>query len=164
MSATDTEGDNMLYICCMYTLKKSSCLQLSMVMRKAKSFFYTSSVMNLKHLHFLMFTSLQRERIHTCSILYTWIATKAQKWEAHTNTNVVAERYTIMSEQQEKTEFPRHVPIPLKAQSQGWILQLADKCLSKTVMSSLSFIFGIHHSGDSTFVDGIFTLEKRKWN
>lgn len=27
---------------------------------------------------------------------------------------------------------------------------------------SFSFIFGIDHSRDSTFVDGIFTLEKKK--
>lgn len=132
-------------------------------MRKAKSFFYTSSGVKM-HLRVLVFASLQRDRVRTYSMLYIWIATKARKWEAHTNTNVGAERYTITSEQQEKTEFPRHVPIPLKAQSKGWILQLADKSLSKPVTSSLSFIFGIHHSGDSTFVDGIFTLKKRKWN
>lgn len=77
MSATDTEGDTMLYIYCMYTLKKSGCLQLyhlkmnvHIVMRKAKFFFYTSSAINLKHLHFLMFANMQCERIHTYSILY----------------------------------------------------------------------------------------------
>lgn len=34
-------------------------------------------------------------------------------------TNVVAEWYIIMSEQQEKTRFPRQVPILLEGQSQG---------------------------------------------
>lgn len=112
-------------------------------------------MINSKRLRFLLSV-----KEHTHTVYFTSETRQTHTEMRSRKAGGVAEWSAITSEQQEKTHFPRHVPIPLKAQSQGehsW-----ETGSSKTGMPSLSFVFGIDHSGDSTFVNGIFTLETRR--